>query len=181
MTSNYTYTKSADFINNLLFDYIETYLLQRGEEFEETQKRNQQQYETLYNRKNKKGLTIEEEKHFDYLPSLRNTPYLINEDENIHWSAQKTNTFSSGNPIIEKLKNILLVEGKNIPMWLCAPIYRDAIVFYRKENNILTTLNVCLSCEYMETSLFNHINADEKVYELLRGFFIEIGHKVEGK
>ena len=64
---------------------------------------------------------------------------------------------------------------------MCAPIYRDAIVFYDLNKEIISTLNVCLSCEYMETKMFNHINADVETYNLMREFFIGLGHKVEEK
>ncbi len=63
---------------------------------------------------------------------------------------------------------------------MCAPIYRDAIVFY-KDNKIVSTLNVCLSCEYMETKMFKHVNADNETYKLFRQFFIDCGHHVEEK
>lgn len=51
---------------------------------------------------------------------------------------------------------------------MCAPIYRAAILFYDKNENLIQQLNVCLSCEYMETELFNHINTNFKTYELMR-------------
>lgn len=31
----------------------------------------------------------------------------------------------------------------------------------------------------METEMFNHINGDKLTYDLLKQFFIEIGHDVE--
>jgi hypothetical protein len=107
------------------------------------------------------------------------TQYLINTDGEFHPSSKKTGTFKLDNEIIEKLKSILNTPIKEVPSWMCAPIYRDAIVFYDSENKIVSTLNVCLSCEYMETKMFNHINADNETYNLMREFFIELGHKVE--
>jgi hypothetical protein len=60
-------------------------------------------------------------------------------------------------------------------------MYRDAIVFYDKSNRIVSTLNVCLGCEYMETKMFNHINGDNETYDMLRQYFIDLGHKIEDK
>jgi hypothetical protein len=179
LTATYTYISSVDFINNLAFDYIETYSFQRGEAFEESRKKNREEFDELNSKKTENTLAAEEEKRFEYLLSLGKTQYLINEQGNFHWSAQKTNTFSAAHSIIDKLKAILLIEPQEVIMRLCAPMYRDAIVFYSKGHTIVKTLNVCLSCNYIETTMFNHINADEKVYDLLKDFFIGIGHKVE--
>ena len=86
---------------------------------------------------------------------------------------------SSTDAKIETLKSILRTEIIDIPSWLCAPKYRDAFVFYNKDNKIVSVLNVCLSCQYMETTKFNHINGDWRTYDLLKRFFIDIGHEVE--
>ena len=76
---------------------------------------------------------------------------------------------------------ILQTEVKNIPGWMCAPVYRDALVFYDKDKKIISCLNVCLSCEYMQLYKNIYINADEKVYDLLRQTFINCGHEIEPK
>ena len=78
-----------------------------------------------------------------------------------------------------KIISILQTPIHDIPRWLCAPYYRDALVFYSADNQIVSTLNICVSCQYMETTMFNHINGDYKTYDLLKRFFIEIGHEVE--
>ena len=111
MTPAYTYIYSADFINNLAFDYIETYSFQRGEAFEESRKKNKEELDELNSRKTKNTLTVEEEKRLGYLLSLGNTQYLINEKGEFHWSSEKINTINSNDPVIESLKNILLIEA----------------------------------------------------------------------
>jgi hypothetical protein len=62
---------------------------------------------------------------------------------------------------------------------MCGATYRDAVVFYDKSNKIVSTLNICLGCEYMETKKFNHVNGDFETYDLLKRFFLDVGHDVE--
>lgn len=62
---------------------------------------------------------------------------------------------------------------------MCSPLYCDAVVFYDKQGNIASTLNICLDCGYMETKMYAHVNADNKVYNQLRLFFVSLGHEVE--
>jgi len=173
--TQYTYISSIDFINKLTFDYVETYSFQRGTEFAESDKTSRTEYEKLKVRKdNRNDLTALEEKRLLELNDLFGfTQYLINDKGKFHPSSTKTHTFKSTDPQIDRLKNILQTEVKDIPAWMCAPIYRDAIVFYDKLNRIVSTLNVCLSCEYMETKMFSHINGDNETYDLLRQYFID--------
>ena len=178
MTEKYTYTTSTEFINSFSFDYVETYSFQRGKQFHVQQKKLEKEYEKLKKRKSK--LTIEEEERLFILNGLcGQTQYLLNETNQLHYSNIKTSTFSFADPKTNLLKSILNTEIKDIPSWMCGPIYRDAFVFYDKEDKIVSVLNICLSCEYMETMKFNFVNGDYKTYELLKIFFINIGHDIE--
>lgn len=176
-TVKYTYTPSNDYINGLEFKFIETYSLQRGEEFEETKKLMTAEYNSL---KKLNHLNSLQGKRFTKLNELLNsTQYLINERGEFHFSSKKISRFDKNYPAVKKLKDILQTEIKQRPMLLCAPEYRDAIVFYDRNQQIVSCLNVCLSCNQLETTRFNHINADWETYNLLKQFFMEIGHDVE--
>lgn len=181
MTPRYTYISSTDFVKSLTFDYVETYSFQRGTEFEENKKLAQAEYDRLKIRKETlDNLSFDEEQSFVNLNGLlRHTQYLINDKGQFHSSSKKTNTFSQGDLKIDKIKNILLTEINDIPRWLCSPVYRDALVFYSSDRKIVSTLNICLSCQYMETKMFDHINGDYKTYDLFKRFFIDIGHDIE--
>lgn len=180
MTPQRTYITSIDFINNLTFDYVETYSFQRGQAFEENKKLIQVEYDRLKRRKEKfDNLSNAEEDRFFTLHGLLGyTQYLINDKGQFHPSSKRTNVFSNNDPIIDRIKNILLTPINDIPRFMCAPEYRDALVFYDSDKTIVSTLNICLSCNYMET-MFNHIDADFETYDLLKRFFIDIGHEVE--
>jgi len=180
MTTPYTYIPSADYIKSLSFNHIETYSFQ-SITFEEDRKVIQVEYDKLMAKKNETNdlTTEEEERRIELQELVGYTQYLINEKGQFHPSSEKINTINGNDSKVHALKKILSIEAAEIPMWLCAPVYRDAIVFYDKENNIVSTLNVCLSCQYMETKMFNHVNGDYKTYDLLKKFFINIGHEVE--
>ena len=172
---------STGYISNLTFDYVETYSFQRGTDFEENLKLVRPEYDTLKVRKERRdNLTqVEEERFLELHGLLGFTQYLINDNGHFHPSNKKINTFQFNDPVVSRLTNILRTEIREIPHWMCAPTYRDAVVFYDKSNKIISTLNVCLGCQYMETKMFNHINGDYETYDLLKRFFIDIGHDVE--
>lgn len=181
MEPNYTYTPSPAFINSLTFAYVETYSFQRGVSYEQQQKAYLQTYEQLKSQKLKgNDLTMDEEATFTQLDKLCSfTQYLIDNNNQFHYSSKKTNTFIATDPKVALLKTILNTEVKEVLPLLCAPMYRDAFVFYDTSKHIVAVLNVCLSCLYMETSMFNYIKADYKTYDLLKRLFIDIGHDVE--
>jgi hypothetical protein len=181
METPYSYISSINYIKSLTFDYIETYSFQRGPNYEEKLKLLRQEHDKLKIRKEKRNnLSEQEEIYLSELYELSGyTQYLINEKGQFHPSSKKTNTFQQGDPMVDRLTSILHTKIDDIPMWLCAPIYRDAIVFYNNSKEIISVLNVCLSCQYMETAMFKHINGDYETYDLLKRYFIDIGHDVE--
>jgi hypothetical protein len=178
---NYTYTSSIEFINNLTFEYVETYSFQRGEAYEQEQQLRKNEYNKLIAGKEyNDNLTVAENERLAMLKKLFGfTQYLVDDNGQFHYSAEKTNTFLLADPEFEILKNILRTDINEIPRFLCAPTYRDGFAFYDGKGNIVSVLNVCLGCQYMETKCFSHINGDYETYDLLKKFFIGIGHKVE--
>lgn len=160
---------------------METYSLQRGEEYETKVESMSREYNTLKIRREEQHiLHPDEQKRLEELSRLLGiTQYLIDNEGNFHFSSIKTNTFGYTNPETEKLRQILRTNIQEVPKLLCAPEYRDAIIFYDVSGRILSTLNVCLSCMYIETKIFNHINTDYETYDLLKKWFINIGHEVE--
>ena len=178
--TNYTYVSSVDYINNLTFDYIETYSFQRGSDYEENLKVIKSEYNRLrVRRERRNNLTKSEELRFSELQSHLGFTLLINDKGQFHPSSKKIATIHFSDVLVERLRNILKTEVKDMPMWMCAPVYRDAIVFYNKEAEIVSVLNVCLSCEHMATKAFQHINGDNEMYKLLKGYFLDVGHAVE--
>ena len=177
MKPKYTYIKSSEFIDNIDFEYFETYSLQRGQNFEEEIESLESEFANI---KSKTDQNETQKSRLSELDGLLNfTQVIINKKGQLHFSAEKINRIEKTDSKSKRLIEILKTEINDIPNWMCAPIYRDAILFYDKNDNLIKPLNICLSCEYMETRLFNHINSDFKTYELMREFLIDIGHKVE--
>ncbi|MBE7174200.1 MAG: hypothetical protein INR73_26730 [Williamsia sp.] len=176
METEYTYTPSPDYIKPLSFDYLETYSL-RGKNYDDEMKRLRSEYDSLKARDN---LTLEEALRVEELSKLTGyTQYLFDENGKLHSSAIKTNRFSADSNEGKKLIQILNTEVRDMMHFLCSPVYRDAVVFYDKNGNRISTLNVCLSCHYMETEPFHHINAGYETYDMLKKWFIDNGHDVE--
>ncbi|WP_143436432.1 hypothetical protein [Hymenobacter crusticola] len=77
------------------------------------------------------------------------------------------------------LRKVLETPVKDAIYWMCKPIYRDAIVFYNEEDKIISILNVCLECSFMQTEQQEIIEGDDSMYPRLKEFFKSIGHEVE--
>jgi hypothetical protein len=181
--AQHIYISSIRYIDNLRFDYIETYSFQRGAAYEAGLKRDRPEYERLKVRKEKRNDLSQEEKarHSELHSLLATRQYLINESGQFHPTSEKTHRFNADDQVVKRLMDILHTEINNVPAWMCAPHYRDAIVFFDKRGKVISCLNVCLECEYMETKMFNHVDGDSTIYRLLRQFFIDLDHKVEPK
>lgn len=178
--SKHSYT-SIDYINSLDFDYIETFSFQRGEDY--SRKARQLKSYRLNQLQAKKSsnliLTEEEESSYNELSYLLSPAQsLSRKDGSFHPSAELISTFEKSDPMVSKLISILQTEVVDVPYWMCAPVYRDALVFYKNPGKIVSILNVCLSCDHMETQIHGNLDADSMTYQKLKEFFISIGHPV---
>ena len=69
---------------------------------------------------------------------------------NLGNTSEKISSFQRNSQDVIKLNHILEIKVINLLSWMCLPIYRDAIVFYNKTGEIVSALNVCFECSYME-------------------------------
>ncbi|RYF89829.1 MAG: hypothetical protein EOO03_05100 [Chitinophagaceae bacterium] len=106
----------------MAFDYVETYSFQRGTEYELQQETFAKEYDKLKSRKSKQNdLTLEEEERLSDLNKLCGfTQYLLDDSNQFHYSAKKTNTFISTDSKAELLKDILRTKINDVPAWMCA-------------------------------------------------------------
>lgn len=164
------------------FEYFETYSLLRGSEYEKTVLEQEKLYCKLSEKLKSNSLNVEENQKLNHLDSQLNyVQFLFDENQKLHNSAEKLKRFYSNENEAKKLINIFKTKTKNIPSWMCAPIYRDAIVFYNKENVIIEVLNFCFSCEYIQNANKRFIDADENVYKNLAKLLQEFGHKISSE
>jgi len=168
-----------DFHKNLEFKYFETYSLQRGTAYEKIFKDREIRFNQLLKKSTEESLTIVESKEFDFLDSqLNRVQFLFNENQEKHYSAVRVKKCNSSENETIELNKILSTKTQKVPSWMCLPIYRDAIVFYSDNNEVVNVLNICFSCEYMQNSNQEFIDADESVYENLKNLLLKFGHKI---
>lgn len=103
---------------------------------------------------------------------------IIDLDKKLNNSSQRISSFQRNDADALTLISILEIDIVNLPLWLCAPIYRDAIIFYNEKKEIISALNICFECCYMETDKHINIDADETTYELLKSFLNSKGHHI---
>lgn len=148
--TEYVDIPAPDYINGLEFDYIETWYFLKGDLYEQWVKDHPGHYSS----------------------------YIFDDELQIHPTAQKTGTFLAGSAEVLKIKESLKTVDTVKAVSACAPIYREAILFFDKDKNLVSALNICLSCEYMSLNNSQHIDASNTCYEQLREFFISIGHEI---
>jgi hypothetical protein len=167
-----TWINSNDYITALDFDYIETYSFNRFDPL------TQIEYDQLSKQREQNPLPPLSMKRFKELDNLYNgSDLLVDKNQHFHPSSVKMSTIKNDTEI-SHLKEILKMEIVEWLAMLCAPFYRDAIVFYNSSGQIVSVLNVCLECKHITTG-DKHLQADFEVYDLLKKFFLEKGHTVE--
>lgn len=160
---------TAEYINSIVFDYVETWSFNRGAEEDQVKA----EYDQVISIKD----TSERNTAFRALQ--RKYFILINEYGEIHPYAKKINTFKKDHPFVDRVKQILGTGIEYEPKFLCAPEYRDALVFYDDNQQIVSTLNICFSCMYMHTIPHSGIKADYKTYDWMKKLLLESGHEIE--
>lgn len=164
---------TQQFIKHLHFDYIETY------SFNRLPPALQSEYDLLSKQRQTRRLPPHEMKRFMELDQTHNgLEVLINEHVQFHPSSIKMSTIKNDDPDISHLKEILEMEIVEWLAMLCAPYYRDAIVFYNADGQIVAVLNVCLSCLHLNTG-HEDLKADFEAFDLLKKLFLKKGHPVE--
>jgi hypothetical protein len=144
--------QSSDYIKSIDFEYVETYSFQQNAYYSETTR--------------------------DTGELSWGDQRIIDPNGQLNDSSKKISSFQGTDQDMIKLNHILEIDVINLPSWMCLPIYRDAIVFYNKIGEIVSALNVCFECSYMENDKGININADESTYGLLKSFLISKGHKI---
>ncbi|QHT70991.1 hypothetical protein GXP67_32255 [Rhodocytophaga rosea] len=159
---------SRQYWKSLDFDFAETYSLLRGETGFH-----------FYNQIQEKSRKEPDQKKRDELLSLsiRGSIDLLKQQGIYHPTAVKTNVFARKSREVEQLSQILQTEFIEQSLWMCGKTFRDAIVFY-KGGKIVSHINICLSCHWIETCKEVSIDTDDRVFPKLREFFTAIGHPV---
>jgi len=169
-------TTSA-YINDLSFAYFKTYSFQRTGDYEI--------YAALCDKKaNTDGrLSNEDNALFNQLQkSVGHELYstrILSHDGKLHYSAEQIAHFMAGSRPSERLIEIMQTPIEQEMLWLCAPAYRDAILFYNDENELVSGINICFQCDQIESIDRQKIKTDYKTFKYLKQLLLELGHKIE--
>ena len=161
---------TKDFVKKLDFEYIETFSLLRELETKD--------YVDGLQAKAKTVQTDTERRRLLDLTG-RGTKKLLIETGTPHPTAQRTNIFKKLDPRTDDFFSILSEEYTQHYTPMCWPVFREMVVFYDKSNQIVSLLSICLSCDQIEDEDSNRIKTDFKVFDNLKRYFKDIGHKIE--
>lgn len=130
------------YIDALHYDFIETYSFNRGPKFES---------QFIGNNLYVTGLSP-----------------VLGIDKQLNDTVVKIFEIRKDTDEYDTLKAIISRQFVGKMDWMCAPFYRDALVFRSKDNEIVESLNVCFECGDMRDVAGNYIEADEEVYNELK-------------
>ena len=142
---------TADYIYELDFAYFRTYSFQRTEAHT-TSKEIQSPYL---------------ERILDAEGNLSQTAVMIREIN------------KSDETYCTALSDCLKTKIEEELLFLCAPIYRDAILFYNVANELVEGINICFECDRIESIHGAHISTDFKAFKYLKQFLLQLGHPIE--
>ena len=169
------------YISNLSYDYVETYSGLRGFLFQEFVDKVKSQMSDA-KLKIKSARFMERQKLSKEITSLKDKIYainsrLINLDGQKHESAELICKLERGDLRLIQLCDTLRMKYESHSVWMCAPTYRDSIVFY-KEDNIIGIVNICFGCKSIQDESQNSFLADSKLYPSLKNQLVELGHNI---
>jgi hypothetical protein len=104
---------------------------------------------------------------------------LVKEEGLFQPGSKRTGTFKNDHHTAARIKQILQTEIEDSMAYLCAPVYREALVFYDENDKVISILNICLTCLNLHAAPHNRIKGDYKAYEWLKRMFQELGHAIE--
>ncbi len=165
-----------DYIESINFEYFETYSFQRRGDFDT--------YGRLFKKYAKDNNSLSEAEEM-MLKKLRKSN-LYDQDNNSIFSSNgelnrsaeliyKSDKLSYFN---DELIQILKIPFVNYEAWMCAPIYRDAILFFDFNNNLIDGVNICFECSNIANLKSKEILTDSISYQKLKKFLISLGHNI---
>jgi len=173
----------SNYIQTLDFEYAISYSGFRGEKFihlrEENQDKIQQIKQEIKSARLMESLKLK--KKIDILSQEINdrNSRIINQEGTLHKSAISVHRFEKGDEEIKSIFRILKTKLKEQCVTICAPVYRDALVFYSKKGNIVGILQICFSCFRIEDENRIDFEVDHKIYSKLKKELIQLGHQIE--
>jgi hypothetical protein len=107
--------------------------------------------------------------------------YLTNGYGHLHPTSRLIIRLAAADPEVAELAAILQTELVDDSRWMCAPIYRDAIIFFNAENQVVSILNICLECSSLLTGEGQDVPLDFNAYPRLTEWLKKLGHPIGDK
>lgn len=166
---------SAEYITGFDFTYFRTYSFQRTEAHKEL--------DQLMELRKNGALAKEDRTRYDVLnDQLLGNRYketILDEDQRLNPTATMIREVRRTDEQCATLLQHLKTEIEEELLWLCSPIYRDAILFYNAQDELVEGINICLECDRIETIRKEHITTDFKTFKYLKQFLLQLGHDIE--
>jgi hypothetical protein len=94
-------------------------------------------------------------------------------------TAEQIAVIEQNSALAEQLSQLFQRAGGEVLYAMCMPVFRDALVFYDAQGQLLRVLHICFECLYMEASDKLNVEADAVFYSQLRKLLIQLGHPIE--
>ena len=172
----------TDYVNNLNFDYAISYSGLRGEKFKALEQENKNKIKRLE--------TEIESARFMQKPKLKAkiaaleseldiyNSRVINREKELHKSTIPVHRFRSNDRDIHDIFEMLKTPYQEHHAWMCPPIFRDAIVFYSKEDEVKGILQICFGCQWIKNEKEEDFNVDHTIYPKLKEKLVRLGHQI---
>ncbi|WP_118976447.1 hypothetical protein [Taibaiella koreensis] len=166
---------SAAYIEDIAFSYFLSYSFQRTAAH--------QAFRDLFALASAKGMLTPEErqeyKRLDEVTANRHAERIIDTQGNISQTARLVSKIyrseSAGQALIEGLRTTVQEEA----LWMCLPVYRDAILFYNEQDELIEGINICFECDSIESIYGRPVSTDIKTFDRLRQLLLLLGHPIE--
>jgi hypothetical protein len=105
--------------------------------------------------------------------------HLLDDNKALHPTGAMISRINKTDAEFAELLEIFNTEIEEDIPYLCAPIYRDAILFLDKDNKVISHVDICFECDRIERENKHKIKTDFKTFKMLKIFLHGLGHPIE--
>lgn len=171
---------NKEYISSITFDYFTTYSFLRGEINDTFQANLTKEIEELeLAMQHPKIGWFQKNKRLTELRKYESRiQYLLDKEGNFHPTNERIATITQQLKEYSELLYIFQRPYFTDFETVCAPIYRDAIIFFDSTERIVDTLNICFSCKKMESDSKGYISATLATFQKLHNYLVDLGHDI---
>jgi hypothetical protein len=173
------------YITHLNFEYAISYSGLRAAEFEQLKKINTSKIKEITAEIKTSGWMKKSnlQAQIDHLAAEINIydALIIDASGKQHPSTKLVHRFEKGDTQLNQILEILSLKFEEQDYWMCPPVFRDAIVFYTKEDKISGILQMCFSCAWMKNEKGEDLEVDNKIFTMLKHELTHLGHEIENE